>query len=127
MSPEKLKQLFPNASADLLAANCPEGSRQNAEPQSTVRPSALAAAQGEARNPGRFLVRVTSVRKRLLDEDNLVAKYHIDCCRYAGLIPGDDPASASIQVRQRKCAKGEEEHTVVEIWPLDSTGLSPTL
>lgn len=73
------------------------------------------APQVKAQNPKRILVRVTSVRVRLLDEDNLAEKYVIDCCRYAGLIPSDAPATTKIEVAQRKCEAGEEEHIVIDI------------
>ena len=74
-------------------------------------------AKGEAKkgNPERVLVRVTSVRKRLIDEDNLAEKYHVDCCRYAGLIHADSPDQTKIEVCQRKAAKDEAEHTIIEI------------
>lgn len=78
-------------------------------------PGALGAAKEKAGDSGRILVRVVSVRKRLIDEDNLCEKYVIDCCRYAGLIPGDDPAGTKIETTQRKALKGEEEHTLIEI------------
>jgi hypothetical protein len=75
----------------------------------------LAKGEAEKGNPERVLVRVTSVRKRLIDEDNLAEKYHVDCCRYAGLIHGDEPDQTKIEVCQRKAAKGEAEHTMIEI------------
>ncbi len=73
------------------------------------------AAGAKAENSKRVLVRVTSVRSRLIDEDNLCEKYVVDCCRYAGLIPEDSPGTTKIEVAQRKAGKGEEEHTEVEI------------
>jgi len=75
----------------------------------------LAKGETEKGNPERVLVRVTSVRKRLIDEDNLAEKYHVDCCRYAGLIHGDEPSKTKIEVCQRKAAKDEAEHTIIEI------------
>lgn len=69
----------------------------------------------EEEDTGRFLVRVTSVRTILVDEDNLCEKYVVDCCRYAGLIPEDSPGRTKIEVAQRKAEKGEEPHTEVEI------------
>ena len=75
----------------------------------------LAKGETEKGNPERVLVRVTSVRKRLIDEDNLAEKYHVDCCRYAGLIYGDEPSKTKIEVCQRKAKKGEAEHTIIEI------------
>lgn len=79
---------------------------------------ALAARQDEERNSGKFLVRVTSRRKRLIDEDNLAEKFHVDCCRYAGWLPSDAPECASIEVRQEKVGKGEAEETLVDIFAL---------
>ena len=76
-------------------------------------PLAAEAVQRPARAP--ILVRVESVRRRLLDQDNLCEKYHVDLCRYAGVIPGDAPEQVNIEVRQRKAAKGEEEHTIIEV------------
>lgn len=76
----------------------------------------LATAQAEKANPGRVRIRVTSVRSRLLDFDNLAEKYHVDCCRYAGLIPGDSPEEIDDEpTTQRKRRKGEEEHTEITI------------
>ena len=75
----------------------------------------LAKGETEKGNPERVLVRVTSVRKRLIDEDNLAEKYHVDCCRYAGLIHGDEPSKTKIEVCQRKAEKDEAEHTIIEI------------
>ena len=75
----------------------------------------LAKSEAEKGNPERVLVRVTSVRKRLIDEDNLAEKYHVDCCRYAGLIHGDSPDQTKIEVCQRKAEKDEAEHTIIEI------------
>jgi hypothetical protein len=75
----------------------------------------LEAVQAQGGYSGRFLVRVTSFRRRLLDEDNLAEKYHVDCCRYAGLLASDAPDKTSIQVCQVKVRTKEEEMTVVEI------------
>ena len=81
----------------------------------TPRDEPLAAPQTQGRDRQRFLVRVTSVRKRLLDEDNLCEKYHVDLCRYAGIVPNDSPDKTKIEVSQRKAKKGEEERTVIEV------------
>lgn len=63
-----------------------------------------------------FLVRVTSFRHRLLDEDNLCAKYHVDLCRYAGALPSDAPGLCKIEVAQIKIGRGELESTVVNVY-----------
>ena len=65
--------------------------------------------------PDRFLVRIVTVRKRLLDEDNICEKFAVDQLRYFGLIPNDNPAVTKIEVSQRKCRDGEPEHVEVEI------------
>jgi len=75
----------------------------------------LEAKEVQRRTDGRFIVRVTSVRKRLADEDGLCEKYVLDCCRYAGLIPDDSPELCKVETSQRKAAKGEEEHTQITI------------
>jgi hypothetical protein len=80
-----------------------------------LRNGPLAKSEAEKGNPERVLVRVTSVRRRLIDEDNLAEKYHVDCCRYAGLIHADSPDQTKIEVCQRKAAKDEAEHTIIEI------------
>lgn len=66
----------------------------------------------------RFLVRITSVRRRLIDEDNLCEKYVVDCARYAGAIPDDSPGTTRIETRQLKAEKEEDERTIVEIFEL---------
>ena len=75
----------------------------------------LAACKAEKGNSSRVLIRVTSIRNRLLDEDNLAEKYHVDACRYAGLLLSDEPGKTKIEVGQRKAGKGEVERTEIEI------------
>ncbi len=74
----------------------------------------LAKGQGEKSNAGRVHLCIVSIRKRLLDPDNLSPKWIIDCLRYASIIRGDEPDKITLQVEQRKCAKGEEEST--QVW-----------
>ena len=69
----------------------------------------------EETNSGRVHIRIVSVRKRLLDPDNLCEKYHLDCLRYCGVIQGDEPDKITLETTQRKAAKGEDEHTQIEI------------
>ena len=88
---------------------------KTAKLERNLRNGPLAKSEAEKGNPERVLVRVTSVRKRLIDEDNLAEKYHVDCCRYAGLIHGDEPSKTKIEVCQRKAEKDEAEHTIIEI------------
>jgi len=76
----------------------------------------LAASQAQERHTGKFLVRVTSRRRRLIDEDNLCEKFHVDCCRYTGVIPGDSPECAHIEVSQEKVSNKEQEETLIQIF-----------
>ncbi len=116
MNQQVFDRLFPNATADFKQRNThllDSGQAPVMEPSSC--PGTLGPSEVEKAVNGRFLVRVESVRKRLLDEDNLCEKFIVDCCRYAGLIPGDAPGQTKIEVSQRKCGKGETEHVNVSI------------
>ena len=81
----------------------------------TAGNAALVETQVQSGTGDRILVRIESIRKRLLDEDNLVSKYHTDLCRYSGLIPSDAPGICKIETTQRKAEKGEEERTEITI------------
>ena len=81
----------------------------------TAGNAALVETQVQSGTGDRILVRIESIRKRLLDEDNLVSKYHTDLCRYSGLIPSDAPGVCKIETTQRKAEKGEEERTEITI------------
>lgn len=74
----------------------------------------LGAQEGESSNSKRVLVRITSRRSKLLDEDNICPKYFVDCLRYAGFITDDNPGEIKLVVRQEKVKKAEEE-TVIEV------------
>jgi len=132
LKPDDIKRLFPNASRSVIAANTPhpELFRDRAShregPNDAMRPELEPSSRTRDVGPSKakkadsrcFLVRVTSIRRILLDEDNLCEKYVVDCCRYAGLLPSDRPGQTKIEIRQRKAAKGEEEATVIEIFEL---------
>jgi len=80
---------------------------------------ALAKAQTQKADSRRFLVVITSYRRRLLDEDNLCGKYHCDLLRYAGILPSDAPGQTQIQNRQSKVKSKEDEKTVIEVTLMD--------
>ena len=75
----------------------------------------LAASKGEKEASGRVHFKFVSVRKRLIDPDNVSVKWLLDCCRRIGLVAGDEHDKVTIETAQRKAEKGEEEHTVIEI------------
>jgi hypothetical protein len=109
-------RLFPNASPDLLARN----RRKAAVVERNFGDAPLEKKTVQRRAGPQFLIRVTSFRKRLIDEDNLAEKYHIDLCRYAGIIPGDEAHQTKIETAQRKIEKGETEKILIEVFALDS-------
>lgn len=117
MTNRELLRLFPNASADVIAANAAaEDSRADSELERHSANEPLAEKPVQKEDSGRLHIRIISVRKRLCDEDNLCSKFHTDSLRYCRAIPGDEPGKVSIQTTQRKAAKGEEEHTTIEIY-----------
>jgi hypothetical protein len=116
-----LDSILEGASADFKRANpdLPGGDTGPvAKLERTARHGALGKGQVQAKAGRRFLVRVTSYRSRLLDEDNLAEKYHVDLCRYAGCLPSDAPGTATIETAQVKTGKGEQEKVVVEVYRL---------
>jgi hypothetical protein len=114
MTADELKSRFPNASKGFLSSNT--WTVAKLESNTCYAPLAAKEVQGSSRQ--RFLVRVESTRRRLLDTDNLCEKYLLDLCRYAGAIPGDSPAEIELETRQRKAGKGEAESTLITITPL---------
>lgn len=117
MNRDTLKRLFPNASESFLALHL-DGQTSSPFVERGFRDGPLAEKEAQDSHTGRFLVRVTSFRRRLLDQDNLCEKYHVDCCRYAGLLPADSPDRAEIKVGQIKVKSKDEEKTLIEISPI---------
>ena len=75
----------------------------------------LEGDRAKANDSGKFFVRVVSYRVNLLDEDNLCEKFHVDCLRYAGLIPSDAPDRCRIVTTQEKVAHKREERTEISV------------
>jgi len=90
---------------------------QIAKPELPLPSEPLRAPQDQARDAVRFLVCIESRRRKLLDPDNLCAKYVLDCCRYAGLIPDDRPQDIEFKCFQTQVETEEEECTIVTIEP----------
>ena len=89
----------------------------NPLPELERNPCTRTLAKDEEQEGGadRVHLRIVSIRKRLLDPDNLSVKWLIDCLRYSRIIQGDEPDKITLQVEQRKCAKGEAEATQIYI------------
>lgn len=115
MNPRELLRLFPNASQGVIAANSEStGSDSKLEP--TPGGGTLEEDKAQARPASRIHVRIVSVRKRLCDPDNLSPKWLLDCLRYCGAIRDDTPEAITLETTQRKAAKGEEEHTLIQLF-----------
>lgn len=95
-----------------------DNSRQAAKLESDSCHAPLEAKEVQRSDGKRFLVSVTSFRKRLIDPDNLAAKYHLDLCRYSGALPDDSPDHIEFKVSQQKVNKGEAERTEITITPI---------
>jgi Holliday junction resolvase RusA-like endonuclease len=116
MTPAKLRELFPNASEQFIERNSdPIRKPPATKLERRSRNGSLAKAKTQTGDSRKFLVRVTSYRIRLLDEDNLCEKYHVDCCRYAGIISDDSAAKARIETSQQKVKTKGEERTEIQI------------
>lgn len=89
-------------------------------PKLECRPRTRALAKSKAKDGDStcYLVRVVSFRVRLLDEDNLCEKWHVDALRYAGILPDDAPGKARIETRQEKVGSKAEERTEITVEPL---------
>lgn len=124
MNEEQLRATFRGASEDFFRLNSktgpsdiqPDDSGKAPKLERTAGHGALVETQAKIPTGQHFLVRITSHRKRLLDEDNLCAKYLVDLCRYAGIIPGDSPGTAKIEVAQEKVGPKEPERVTIEIY-----------
>ena len=114
----KPDDLPPALRAQLYGQTKPRHTRKTPILEPDLRDGALGEGETKGTDSARFLVRVTSFRVRLLDEDNLCEKYHVDCCRYAGLLSGDDPSQAKIETGQQKVKRKDQEHVLIEITPL---------
>lgn len=124
MTAAELRQLFPHATETFIRRNATDLPVAHAHAPRPAPPPLLErrdatepldADKAEARDAGKFVVRVTSFRLRLLDEDNLCEKYLVDGLRYAGLLPSDAPDRCRIITTQKKVARQAEEHTRIVI------------
>lgn len=95
--------------------DCP---RKNPIVECAVGDEPLETNQSQEGTAGRFRVQFVSIRKRLCDPDNLSVKWLLDCLRYCGSIPGDEPEKIILEVSQRHTGKNEQEHTTIEVTEL---------
>jgi len=87
----------------------------SSKPKRTSRHESMGQKEGKNGHPIRLLVSVTSFRRRLLDPDNLIPKYFVDCLRYCGILSGDTEAEVDLRISQKKVSSKAEERTEIEI------------
>ncbi len=117
MTREQLIARYPRASESFIRANLSVGdTRKTPLVESNPRHAPLEAKEVQGSTRPRILIRVLSIRKRLLDTDNLCAKYAVDQLRYHQFILNDSPELTTIETTQRKCLKDEAEHTEITIF-----------
>ena len=86
----------------------------SAKPKQVARHEPLVKEATE-RPDTRRRVTVSSYRVRLLDQDNVCVKYHVDGLRYAGVIRDDTTNDIELFVRQYKVKTRQEERTEIEV------------
>lgn len=122
MKKSALQRRFPSAAQGFLslnddgAASIIRSAREAAELERDCGNPLDDYPPDQGGDSAKYLVRITSIRNCLLDEDNLCEKFHVDCLRYAGIIPSDAPDTTHIETTQRRCAQGEEEKTLIEVF-----------
>lgn len=95
--------------------NGSQGKRQAPKLERPAINEPLAENQAQKRDSRKCQVSVVSVRKRLIDTDNLSPKYHVDALRYSGCLHVDSADKTTITAAQIKCQKGQEEHVIISI------------
>lgn len=98
-----------------IQADCHSHSREASKLKSVVGNEPLATPQIQKGFEGKVLISIQSYRRRLLDEDNLICKYHVDILRYACIIRNDSPEQAKIEVSQFKVKTKDQEEVIITI------------
>lgn len=120
-SENELRKRFPNASAAFIKLNAQTAGVRDRlqDPQQKPHPGQRGQGTHPRKDQGppsrRILVRITSLRTRLLDEDNLYVNSVVNALRHEGIIPDDDPRTVKIQVRQAQVLARDEERTIIEV------------
>lgn len=115
MTRNEFTRKFPNASESTIKANCPGSETSSTEPQQIVCNESVGEEKRKTSNPTRILVSIRSFRTRLLDPDNAVPKFFIDCLRYAKIIEDDTSKHIKLDYEQFKVKKRTEERTEIEV------------
>jgi hypothetical protein len=113
---QRIKAMFPNASADFLDVNIGFGIRAKAD-QPTPRKALERKVEGKKEMPARISVSYVLYRVRLLDPDAVhgATKVCTDCLCQSGLLPGDGPEQIDLKVTQERVAHLSEQRTTLKI------------
>lgn len=95
------------------------GAGDTPKPELPVGGRSLGKKKDKTLGSTKYLVCIRDFRRKLADEDNLCAKYHIDALRYARVIPDDRPAIAKILINQTLVKTEQEEKVVIKIISYD--------
>lgn len=109
----KLRRLFPNAAESFIKSN--SDSRKSSKLEQGTKNEPLVADKVKERDTGAGFILITDFRKRLLDDDNLCEKFHVDALRYSGYIKNDSRKQYKIFTTQEKLSKEIEPYTLIEI------------
>jgi hypothetical protein len=113
----KLQAKYP-LSAATIRRNQAAGQLSSAQPQRPVQDEPLAKVARKEGHPTRLHVRVISFRRRLIDPDNCVPKWFIDCLRRGGWIEDDTAAHIEVTTSQQKVTSKDQERTELVIEPI---------
>ncbi len=90
-------------------------SRESAEPKSALWIEPMEPEEDEGGNICRRRIRITSVRNRLHDPDNLSVKFIVDALRHCSVIKDDTTKEIEVYIKQEKVKTRKEEKTIIEI------------
>ncbi len=122
MTRNEIIRRYPRASEAFIRANLSAGD-PIPDTEQRQRPEALARRdEGEAPRPGLRHCRFTLCRKQLLDVDAKYAsvKDILDFLAICRVIRGDKEGEITLEVNQRKIAKGEPERTIIEVFDVET-------
>lgn len=118
MTADEIKSKFPRASESFIRANLSAAAGLRSTEHGEPAVALAAGGEGEAQGGGCPVVRFEIRRKKLLDVDAKYAavKFLLDGIVATGTVAGDKEGQITLEVNQRKAAKGEAEFTEITIF-----------
>lgn len=105
-----------NPSLSTETDGCSKNSRESPKLESDSKQKLVRGKKDKDRGTEQVYICITDIRRRLTDDDNLCEKFTVDCLRRYGVLKDDSVKFARIFTTQRKCEKGEDPHTLIEIF-----------